>query len=101
VEDQPAAALAVQIALHQEAPLVGHPGRGLLLLEVMQQGKGGAVVYGEIVHEPLHDLPSGSPSFERISPRKRAISMERSNERGSISPVHEGTVGFRPGAERT
>ena len=36
-----------------------------------------------------------------ISFLKRATSMERSKERGSISPAHEGTVGFLPLASLT
>ena len=36
-----------------------------------------------------------------ISFLKRATSIERSKERGSISPAHEGTVGFLPLASLT
>ncbi len=51
-----------------------------------------------------HAFAASGPPASTASPssrRKRATSMERSKERGSISPVHEGTVGRRPVASRT
>jgi hypothetical protein len=44
---------------------------------------------------------SGWSSLCASSRRNLATSMDRSKERGSISPVQEGTVGLRPEADLT
>src|SRR2546425_446395 len=51
-----------------------------------------------------HSLAAFSPSFPIFAARSRRnspTSIDRSNDRGSISPVHEGTVGRRPEASFT
>ena len=46
-------------------------------------------------------LESGSSMRVSISPLKRAMSIDRSKLLGSISPAHDGTVGFLPLASFT
>src|SRR5437879_9328317 len=51
-----------------------------------------------------HSLAAFSPSFAIFAERSRRnspTSIDKSNDRGSISPVHEGTVGRRPDASFT
>src|SRR5712692_949280 len=51
-----------------------------------------------------HSFAAAAPSFLIFAERSRRnspTSIERSNDRGSISPVHEGTVGRRPEASFT
>src|SRR5436309_895640 len=51
-----------------------------------------------------HALAAFSPSFAIFAARSRRNSptaIDRSNDRGNISPVHEGTVGRRPDASLT
>ena len=42
-----------------------------------------------------------SPIFSERSLRNSPTATDRSNDRGSISPVHDGTVGLRPEASLT
>ncbi len=51
--------------------------------------------------ERIFSSETSFSSLSLSSRRKMATSMLRSNDRGSISPLHDGTVGLRPAASRT